>query len=181
VKLMDDVERGRKAVVLDASAFLAGLDPFSIEGDVFTVPGVKNEVSRSSLIYLRLRTAEESGKLKIKEPGQEALGEAKAIAAFMGDAISLSDVDVELIALAIELVKEGREVVLITDDYSIQNVVKKLGIPFSPVATFGIKEELRWVVYCPACHRRFSSDIGSRTCPVCGTPLKRRPLKRRGS
>ena len=175
-----DEGRKKKAVVLDTSAFVAGLDPFSIEGDVFTVPGVVNEVIKGSLSYLRLRTAEESGKLNIRAPGREALEEARAISAFMGDAISLSEVDVELIALAIELAREGREVILITDDYSIQNVAKKLGIAFSPVATFGIREELRWIIYCPACRRRFPSDIGSRVCPVCGTPLKRKPMRRRG-
>jgi len=177
VKLMD--ERGKKAVVLDTSAFVAGLDPFSIDGDVFTVPGVENEVIRSSLSYLRLKMAKESGKLGIRAPSQEALEEARAVSAFLGDAISLSDVDIELIALAIELAREGRDVILVTDDYSIQNVAKRLGISFSPVATFGIKEELRWVVYCPACRRRFPPDIESRLCPICGTLLKRRPLRRR--
>jgi len=173
-------EERRRAVVLDTSAFLAGLDPFSIDGLVFTVPGVKNEVSRSSLIYLRLKTAEESGRLDVRAPGREALEEARATSAFMGDALSLSDVDLELIALAIELSREGYDVILITDDYSIQNVAKRLGIAFSPVATFGIKEELRWIIYCPACRRRFPPDIGSRVCPVCGTPLRRKPMRRWG-
>jgi len=176
---MDEGRPRRRAVVLDTSAFVAGLDPFSVDGDVFTVPGVKAEVSRASLSYLRLRTAEESGKLEVRAPGQEAMEEARAISIFMGDAISLSDVDVELIALAIELVREGRETIVITDDYAIQNVARRLGIPFSPVATLGIREELRWVVYCPACHKRFSPDIEPKVCPICGTPLRRKPLRRR--
>ena len=172
-------EGSKRAFVLDSSAFIAGLDPFSVDGDVFTVPGVKHEVSRSSMGWLRLRMAEESGRLIVRAPSEGALEKARAISAFMGDAISLSDVDVELIALAIELAEEGRETTIVTDDYAIQNVARKAGIKFASVATLGIKEELRWMVYCPACYRRFPPDIEVRECPVCGTPLKRKPLGRR--
>ena len=168
----------KKALVLDASAFIAGLDPFALEGDVFTVPGVKKEVSPSSMGSLRLRLAEESGKLVVRSPGREALEEALRASAYMGDAIRLSDVDVELIALAIELKDEGYETTIITDDYAIQNVAKKMGISFASLATYGIKEELRWVVYCPACYRYFPSEAGLKECPICGTPLKRKPARK---
>jgi len=170
----------KKAIVLDASAFIAGLDPFSLEGHAFTVPGVRSEVSPSSMGSLRLRLAEESGKLTVKEPSSEALEEARKASALLGDAIKLSDVDVELLALAIELKGEGYETLIITDDYAIQNVAKRLGIAFSPVATFGIKEELTWVVYCPACFARFPGDLAVKECPICGTPLKRKPLRKGG-
>jgi len=168
----------RKALVLDASAFIAGLDPFALEGELFTVPGVRREVSPSSMGSLRLKLAEESGKLVVRSPGKEALEEALRASAYMGDAIRLSDVDVELIALAIELRGEGYETTIITDDYAIQNVARRMGISFAPLATHGIREELRWVVYCPACYRHFPPETGLRECPVCGTPLKRKPARK---
>ncbi len=168
-----------RAVVLDASAFIAGLDPFSLEGEVFTVPGVKAEVGPSAMGSLRLRMAEESGKLVVRAPSREALEKAREASAYMGDVIKLSEVDLELIALAIELREEGYEPVLATDDYAIQNVAERVGIAYTPLATFGIRERLRWEVYCPACYRRYPPDVDFRECPVCGTPLKRKPVRKR--
>ena len=175
-------EEGRKkAVVLDASAFIAGLDPFTVDGQAFTVPGVRSEIVPGSMCFLRFRVAEESGKLVVRRPGEEAMRKAREASAYMGDAIKLSEVDLELIALAIELKEESYDVIVATDDYAIQNVAERVGVSFTPLATFGIKEQMRWEVYCPACHARFPPDVGSRECPICGTPLKRRPAgKRRG-
>ena len=171
--------RMRKAIVLDASAFIAGLDPLSIEGQAFTVPGVRAEVGPGGLCSLRLRVAEESGKLVVRSPGEGALRKAREASALMGDAMRLSEVDLELLALAVELKEEGYEPVLATDDYAIQNVAERMGIAFTPLATFGIREQLRWEVYCPACHARFPPDVEERACPICGTLLKRRPAGKR--
>ena len=170
----------RRAFILDSSAFIAGLDPFSLEGEVYTVPGVRSELSPSSMGFLRFKMAEESGRLRVRSPGPRALEEARRASAYMGDAIRLSEVDVEVIALAVELREEGAEVIVVTDDYAIQNVAGRLGVKFSPLATFGIRKELRWVIYCPACHRRFPADQGLRECPICGTPLRRKPERKRG-
>jgi len=169
---------GKKAIVLDASAFIAGLDPLSLDCDAFTVPGVRFELSPSSMGALRLRMAEESGRLVVRQPGEEALEKARRASALMGDAIALSEIDIELIALAIELKEEGYEPVIATDDYAIQNVAAEVGIDFTPLSTLGIREELKWVVYCPACFRRYPADIKERECPICGTPLKRKPIKK---
>ena len=171
---------GRKVVVLDASAFIAGLDPFSLDCDAFTVPGVRFELSPGSMGALRFRMAEESGRLVVRQPGEEALRKAREASACMGDTIALSEIDLELLALAIELREEGYEPVIATDDYAIQNVARKVGIGFTPLATFGIKEELKWIVYCPACYKRYPPDIKERECPVCGTPLKRKPVRKKG-
>ncbi|RLI09421.1 hypothetical protein DRO33_06680 [Candidatus Bathyarchaeota archaeon] len=168
----------KKALVLDASAFIAGLDPFYLEGEAFTVPGVRAEVSPSHMGSLRLKLAEESGKLTVVRPGPGALEEAKKASERLGDVIKLSEVDIELLALAVELKGRGYETMIITDDYAIQNVARELGIAFSPVATSGIKKGLTWVIYCPACRRRYHPELGLRECPVCGTPLKRKPLKK---
>jgi len=172
---------GRKAVVLDASAFIAGLDPLSLDCSAFTVPGVKSELSPGSMSALRLKMAEESGKLIVRQPGEEALRKAREASALMGDAIALSEIDLELIALAIELKEEGYEPVIATDDYAIQNVATEVGVGFAPLGTFGIREELRWIVYCPACFKRYPADVKERKCPICGTPLRRKPIKKRGA
>ena len=45
-------EEGKKAIILDTSAFVAGFDPFSIGEEQFTVPLVKDEISENSMACL---------------------------------------------------------------------------------------------------------------------------------
>ena len=52
----------------------------------------------------------------------------------------MSDADSSLIALAIEFRQRKNKFVVITDDYSIQNILKKLKINFQGVAQKEIKE-----------------------------------------
>jgi rRNA maturation endonuclease Nob1 len=65
-----------------------------------------------------------------------------------------------------------------TDDYSIQNVANQMGIEFASLATFGIRFRLQWIRYCPACHKKYPANYKFRKCEVCGTELKRKPLRK---
>ncbi len=164
----------RKVVVLDTSAFLAGFDPFSLGVEQVTVPKVEEEIKRNSMIKTRLETAVESSKIKIKAPTVQFSDMAKVEAAKIGDAHKLSKADLQLLALALELKSKGYNPQIVTDDYSIQNVAAKLGVEFVALATFGIKRQLQWIRYCPACYRKYPADGKGKECQVCGTALKRK-------
>jgi UPF0271 protein len=138
---------------------------------------VEQELKKTNLTSLRFTVAVESGKVKIKAPTQEFLTKAKASAAMMGDVHLLSDADMELLAVALELKASGYSPQIVTDDYSIQNVATQLGLGFVALATFGIRHVLKWVRYCPACRKEYPADQKSSECRVCGTALKRRPLR----
>jgi UPF0271 protein len=168
----------RRVAVLDTSAFIAGFDPLSITEEQYTVPMVKDEITGNSMSEVRLKAAVENGKLKIKMPCQTFLEQARASATLVGDTFFLSGTDLQVLALALELKTHGYSPLIITDDYSIQNVADHMRIPFTPLATFGIQLRLQWIRYCPACHRKYAADCKSRTCVVCGTQLKRKPLRR---
>lgn len=167
----------RRVIVLDTSAFLAGFDPFRFNEEQFTVPTVEAEIQRSSMVKTRLEAAIESGKLKVKAPSPKFSDTAKASAIIAGDAFKLSVTDMQLLALAQELKAEGYAPQIVTDDYSIQNVASRLGIEFVALATFGIKQQLEWVRYCPACYRQYPADGKTSECQVCGTALKRKPRR----
>ena len=167
----------KRVIVLDTSAFLAGFDPFSLGAEQVTVPKVEEEIRRNSMIKMRFETAIESGKLKVKAPSQEFSNKAKASANKVGDSFKLSEADMQLLALALELKTEGFTPQIVTDDYSIQNVATQMGIGFLALATFGIKRLLEWIRYCPACHREYPADCKSKECQVCGTELKRKPRR----
>ena len=74
-----------------------------------------------------------------------------------------------ILALCIEL--NGQ---LISDDFAISNVAKKLDLKISPLMTNGIKDVGKWVHYCPGCR---SNHQNGKECPRCGTPLKKKLLK----
>ncbi len=157
---------------------MAGFDPFSISEEQYTVPMVREEVAGSHIARIRFKTAIESGRLKIKAPEELYIERVKAAAKAVGNAFWLSETDIEVLAFALQLKMQGFTPIVATDDYSIQNVARHLDIEFAPLATFGIRLKLKWVRYCPACHKKYPSDYKSRRCQVCGTELKRKPLRK---
>jgi UPF0271 protein len=167
----------KKVAVLDTSALIAGFDPFSLDGEEYTVPMVKEEMAESSMPKVRLETAVANGKLKLKVPSEEFVDKVKASATLVGDKLFLSQTDLQLLALSLQLKAEGYSPMIVTDDYSIQNVADQLCIEFASLATFGIRLRLTWIRYCPACRKTYSSDSRTKTCVVCGTKLKRKPFK----
>ncbi len=168
-----------RILVLDASAFIAGFDPLSVAQEQYSVPKVREELASNSLPWIRFTTAVESGRLNIEAPSSRALKKVKEASKRVGDVLFLSDADLQVLALALELKEEGYKSQIVTDDYSIQNVADQLGIEFASLMTFGIRFRLEWVLYCPACHRKYPSDYGFKSCEVCGTELKRKPLKKK--
>ncbi|MDR0318885.1 MAG: ribonuclease VapC [Nitrososphaerota archaeon] len=167
----------KKIAVLDTSAFLAGFDPFALDKEQVTVPKVQDEIKTTSMARVRFNTAIENGKVKIKMPQEEYLNKIKITANKIGDSYLLSETDIQLLALALELKTQGEHPEIVTDDYSIQNVAKQNNIEFYALATFGIRRLLEWMRYCPACHKEYPINSSFSVCQVCGTELKRKPKK----
>lgn len=143
-----------------------------------TAPQVEQELRTNTMNFLRFRTAVESKRLKIKLPPDTFLEAAEKSAASVGDSFLLSETDMNILALALEIKASGNTPKIISDDYSIQNVATQLGIEFASLATFGIRRLLKWVRYCPACHKEYSVNYRSDECDICGTTLKRKPMKK---
>jgi len=167
-----------KIIILDTSAFIAGFDPFSIQNEQYSVPKVEKELVSDSLPWTRFNTAVENRKLHIREPSTEFLNKVTEASKAVGDAFLLSEADLQVLALALEMKNGGETPLIVTDDYSIQNVANQIGVEFAPLMTFGIRFRLHWIRYCPACYRKYPSDYKFKRCKICGTELKRKPLKR---
>jgi UPF0271 protein len=133
----------------------------------------------NSLPCIRFKTAVDSGRLKVEMPSRRSLRTVKEASKRIGDVLFLSDADLQVLALALELKHEGRNPQIVTDDYSIQNVADLLETDFVSLMTFGIRFRLLWILYCPACHRKYPSDYRFKSCEVCGTRLKRKPLRKK--
>ena len=164
-------------MVLDTSAFVAGFDPFSVREEQIAPPKVEEEVKRNSMTLLRFSMAVENGRLKIFAPSQEFVDKVKASATSVGDSFFLSETDKQVLALALEIKAHGDNPQIVTDDYSIQNVARQLGLEYVSLVTFGIKRLLTWIRYCPACHRTYPANFKAKECTICGTALKRKPQR----
>ncbi len=170
-------EPGKRVIIIDTSAFVAGFDPFSIAEAEYTVPMVREEIFGNSMASIKFKLAEESGRLVIREPEEKFLEKVKESATSVGDAFFLSEPDLHVLALALQLKTEGCSPLVATDDYSIQNVADRLGMKFVSLGTLGIRKQLRWIRYCPACRKQYPAGYESSVCEVCGTKLKRKPLR----
>jgi UPF0271 protein len=162
--------------VLDTSAFIAGFDPPSVSDRQYSVPAVRKELAPNSMPLMRFNAAVENTTLKVRSPQSSFLKKVKDASKKVGDALHLSEADLEVLALAFELKSQGNHPQIVTDDYSIQNVADQIGVAFVPLMTYGIRFRFNWLLYCPACYKKYASDYSFRICEVCGTELKRKPL-----
>jgi UPF0271 protein len=153
-----------------------GLDPSGLEFECYSVPEVSDELRQQTSSQYRLTISVSSGKLQIRTPTPTSRDEVLERAKKLGDRISLSPADISVLALALDLHKEGKSPVLVSDDYAVQNVAEGIGLSHQSLATLGIRQKYDWIRYCPACFRRYSGEVD--VCEICGTKLKRRPLRK---
>ena len=168
----------KRAIVLDTSAFIAGFDPLAVPERQYTVPEVGRELIAGSMPSMRFNAAVENRKLMVRKPEDSFLQEIREASSKVGDMRYLSEADIQVLALALELKDNGSSPLIVTDDYSIQNVANKIDVEFTSLLTFGIKFRFKWILYCPACYRKYPIDFEFKSCEVCGTELKRKPKKK---
>lgn len=150
--------------VLDTSAILSGT--FFV-GEIITTPKVIDEFTPGGHAWRILQYMMEAG-LKIMCPPQQAIKKVKNTAKKTGDIDDLSLTDIEILALALHL---KNDVMLLTDDYAMQNVAKELGIHWKGILEKGIKEKIYWAYRCASCGKRV--PMGYVACPICGGKLKK--------
>jgi UPF0271 protein len=148
--------------VLDTSAILSGKD-FSADQELYSSPKILDELKHGRM-KRRLDYLIESG-LKVMIPSNEIIGEVKKCASETGDIARVTEADIEILSLAKEL-----DAVLLTDDYSIQNLASELNVKYQGVAQEGITKTLKWRYRCKGCGRYWQEMQDS--CPVCGSELK---------
>ncbi len=159
---------GSEVYVLDATPMIIGYSPALSATPHFTTQSVFEEVGEE--VHLRLTVSKNW--LRIREPSKESLRAAQAAANKTRDDFVLSPPDLSILALSLDLLSEGYEVTLITDDYAVQNVATQLHIPTQNYAWKGIRRIINWQLYCPTCRKTYNTQV--RTCPNCGSTLKRR-------
>jgi len=158
-----------KGAVVDASALIGGM-PYSGSIRLFISPLVEEEVRGLKGVDLLM-----AAHLDVSTPSPENIGRVRQGATETGDDARLSEADIEILALALEL-----GLPILTDDYSIQNLAEHMGVRYISVGEKGITRKIEWTYRCKGCGRYF--DEQAPVCPICGSGIKssRPPRKRKG-
>ncbi|WP_281773887.1 ribonuclease VapC, partial [Methanobacterium formicicum] len=107
----------------------------------------------------------------------DSVNQVKSAIHNSGDILRLSEVDISLVALAVTLLKNYHPTV-VTDDYSIQNILKILKIPYQGVMTEGITGIYGWIKICRGCRHQYPSGYQEEDCEICGSPVYRKRIKK---
>jgi len=163
--------KNRECAVVDTNALLVDNAVQCLQGyQCFTVPKVIEEVKT-----LRHRAGVEvlldTKLLDVIEVTGDCLREVIEVARKSGDITSLSETDLKVLALALQLKRQGRDPILITDDYTIQNLASRLKIRCRSIRAKGIEKRIRWRYRCTACGKVYYEFLGE--CGICGHELKR--------
>ncbi len=122
-----------------------------------------------------IRGLYEGGLVKVKEPKRRSIEFILRFSRELGEDRKISIADLHVISLAYELRQEGEDVVVITDDFSIQNILSRLGIDYRAVRR-GIRRSIKWIYVCRMCGKVFKNLPSNGVCTICGGEVYRRPL-----
>ncbi len=156
------------AIVLDTTALLTRYPLQQYVYPLYTTPSVVEE-ARDSVSREGVELAIAIGRINVVKPSDKYRSIVLDKIHEIGEHTSLSNTDVDVAALALQLGSEYR-VIVITDDYSLQNTLYHLGVSFKPLKTTGIKSVRKYRVYCRVCGY-VSTVYGEKNCPLCGSRL----------
>ena len=129
---------------------------------------IKDQTSRYNL----------NREIQVNSVAKKHIQKTREIARETGDITRLSKTDLKLLGLARQLKETDKKPIIKTDDYSIQNVAQKMQIEYSGIKQNKIKKEMIWGYRCIACKREYK-DKKIKDCPVCGSELEERIIKRK--
>jgi rRNA maturation endonuclease Nob1 len=163
--------------VLDTGVLVSTWTDKKKDSKFVTTPQIIGEV-RNRLSRFRAETLFLLDKMEERTPDNEDIQRAENAADSTGDLSELSQNDLELIALSLTISREDSDVTLVSTDFAVLNTASQLGLKIlDPNKKFG--QEITWVMKCPACNYRSKRPTRETDCPVCGTKMRRSPLKKR--
>ena len=157
-------------LILDTAALLAW-PLIELSGSI-TLPECLNELENLSFDRHMLLTSQiDSLNLILERPNLASQQAAKEAAIFTGDMNRLSNVDFGILGLLIE-----HQGILVSDDYSLQNVAIFLRYQVRGVMQKKISSRWSWERKCIGC-RKIIVETNMQVCDVCGSEIKIRRKK----
>ena len=168
----------KRLFVLDSSAFLDGFNPTNLEEITFIMPKSVIAEIKDLNSKARLENYIAARKIIVVWPEEATRKKVRDIATKLGDLVFLSDVDIDVISVALSYKLKNENVSILSNDYTIANISRKLGIKVETYTKKGIKKIKRSVLYCISCGRTFYTKklLNMKICPICGGRLIRRRI-----
>lgn len=148
--------------VLDTSAILSR--KLNIGQDNFVIPSSVMEEIRLGKIARSMVFHEDS--LNVRQPTHSSIIRVREAARETGDISVLSTTDMDVIAVALDI---GGTVV--SDDFAIENVASKLGLPILGADLSPISKSITWQFSCTGCGKKYTEKV--KECNICGHSVKR--------
>jgi UPF0271 protein len=155
------------AIVLDATAFYAGVPFLSSYRSYYTTPQIIDEVKHIKRSIDAVNILVDINSVNIIEPSPEYVRRVIYHADRYGED-RLSYADISIVALALML-----DSTLVSDDLAVLNLAYILGVKSKSLTNKGdcIKYAIRWIRYCKICDREYYGGIDE--CLVCGSRLRK--------
>ena len=110
-------------------------------------------------------------------PDEEILLEIEKQARVTGDIHELSDCDLAVLAVAKSLSLKELDVIILSDDYDIQNLAAHIGLVCKGIHWKGITSIHEYFWVCPGCGNKSKTQTDN--CIECGTEMKRKTHKKK--
>ena len=164
--------------VVDAGVLFTGWLNRHPEGFFLTTDQILNEIVNAPS-RRRAGTFQSLGRLRAEAPDSRAMRDVSEAAYRTGDYGVLSESDASLIALALTKQREGFSVTVVSNDLALLNTAVELGLQvIDPTGRF--RRKITWGAKCPACGHEERKAPNDGLCPVCGTPMRRHAVRKRG-
>ena len=118
----------KRLFVLDSSAFLDGFNPTNLEEITFIMPKSVIAEIKDLNSKARLENYIAARKIIVVWPEEATRKKVRDIATKLGDLVFLSDVDIDVISVALSYKLKNENVSILSNDYTIANISRKLGI-----------------------------------------------------
>lgn len=165
-----------KLYVVDTAPLLSDWSSRVPDAPLVTLQDILDEVLNGPS-KRRVEALISSGRLRVEAVRSESVNRVRTKASDVGDGTKLSSTDVEVVALALSMKELGHDVVLVSSDLAVLNTAASLGIGTLDTEN-RFKDRIVWAFRCPACG--FSAKVAPEglDCPVCGTQMRRKAVRR---
>ncbi len=164
-------------IVLDASVIYNGVLTHNIPGIKYIPDCVLDEVSGMLKGEAIIEEALLYKELIVLTPDNKSLLDIKQKASETGDIQELSECDLSVLAIAKKLQMQYTSVIILSDDYDIQNLANYIGIPCKGIHWKGITSLHEYLWQCPGCGAK--SKEKTKNCIECGTEMVRKTQKKK--
>jgi rRNA maturation endonuclease Nob1 len=162
----------QKYLIIDSTAVIHVMskEDLSDKGIILVFPEDLKREMQSFQAEAIFETLKED-RIIFSEPSLQSTKKVKSIAEKTNDIASLSDLDLQVIAIALDFPNST----VISDDNAIQNVCFHLEIPIKSYS-FRIQTAREYFWKCTVCYQKYKSKQDK--CIECGSPTKRLYTKR---